>query len=69
MYQVRLDLTLDSTCSARAAAASEWLTSHNSQAGAVRVFDIPHPSPASPEANQGWDKLALHKFDQEGLLK
>ncbi|XP_028968149.1 single-strand selective monofunctional uracil DNA glycosylase [Galendromus occidentalis] len=54
---------------ARAAAASEWLTSHNSQAGAVRVFDIPHPSPASPEANQGWDKLALHKFDQEGLLK
>ena len=29
---------------------------------------IPHPSPASPQANRGWDKLAARALEELGLL-
>lgn len=34
---------------------------------AVRIGRIPHPSPASPAANLGWDKLADEAFDSLGI--
>ena len=33
----------------------------------VRVARLPHPSPASPAANKGWDALANRAFDEAGL--
>ncbi|OQR72435.1 single-strand selective monofunctional uracil DNA glycosylase-like, partial [Tropilaelaps mercedesae] len=38
-------------------------------AGGMRVEGIAHPSPASPEANQGWHKLAMHQLNGAGLLQ
>jgi len=37
------------------------------EAGAFRVGRIPHPSPASPAANQGWERLADEAFDELGI--
>jgi len=36
-------------------------------AGSVRVGRIPHPSPASPAANRGWEKLADAAFAELGI--
>ena len=36
--------------------------------GAVRVGRIPHPSPASPAANKGWEKLADAAFAELGIV-
>ncbi len=33
----------------------------------VRIGRIPHPSPASPAANRGWDKLADAAFAELGV--
>jgi single-strand selective monofunctional uracil DNA glycosylase len=33
----------------------------------VRIGRIPHPSPASPAANRGWDQLADAAFAQLGI--
>jgi single-strand selective monofunctional uracil DNA glycosylase len=41
------------------------------QVAGLRVANIPHPSPASPAANRGWDELAakaLRSAGVEGLL-
>ena len=35
--------------------------------GQVRVGRIPHPSPASPAANRGWDRLADEAFAELGI--
>ena len=37
------------------------------EAGARRVGRIPHPSPASPAANRGWDGLADAAFSDLGI--
>jgi single-strand selective monofunctional uracil DNA glycosylase len=34
---------------------------------AVRIGRIPHPSPASPAANRGWEKLADEAFAGLGI--
>jgi single-strand selective monofunctional uracil DNA glycosylase len=36
-------------------------------AGAVKVGRIPHPSPASPAANRGWEALADAAFADLGI--
>jgi single-strand selective monofunctional uracil DNA glycosylase len=33
----------------------------------VRVAALPHPSPASPAANRGWDALAVRALDEAGV--
>jgi len=33
----------------------------------VRIGRIPHPSPASPAANRGWEKLADEAFAGLGI--
>jgi single-strand selective monofunctional uracil DNA glycosylase len=33
----------------------------------VRIGSIPHPSPASPAANRGWEQLAAAAFLQLGV--
>jgi len=35
----------------------------------VRVHFLVHPSPASPMANSGWDKIAIKTFQEIGLLQ
>jgi single-strand selective monofunctional uracil DNA glycosylase len=35
--------------------------------GALQVGRIPHPSPASPAANRGWDELADRAFAELGI--
>ena len=35
----------------------------------VRVHFLVHPSPASPMANSGWDKIAIKTFQDIGLLQ
>lgn len=37
------------------------------EAGAVKVGRIPHPSPASPAANRGWERLADGAFSELGI--
>ena len=34
----------------------------------VKVHFLVHPSPASPVANSGWDKIAYKTFEDIGLL-
>jgi single-strand selective monofunctional uracil DNA glycosylase len=33
----------------------------------LRVGRIPHPSPASPAANRGWDELVERAFAELGI--
>ena len=41
----------------------------NNQMDNVKVHFLVHPSPASPLANTGWDKIARKTFERLGLLK
>jgi len=34
----------------------------------LRFATVPHPSPANPQANRGWDRLAEHALGELGLL-
>jgi single-strand selective monofunctional uracil DNA glycosylase len=48
---------------ARATAALEGVGGR----GGVRVLPLPHPSPASPAANRGWDALAERALEAAGF--
>jgi single-strand selective monofunctional uracil DNA glycosylase len=37
-------------------------------AAPVRIATLPHPSPANPQANRGWDALAAKVLEELGLL-
>ena len=38
-------------------------------AGAIRICQILHPSPASPAANRGWGEAVLRQLLEHGILK
>ena len=64
-----LRITIDALAPRHAIGVGQYATQRLARVvgDRVRVATMPHPSPASPQANRGWDKLARAALSDAGL--